>query len=116
MEIIYSGMVGILYATGAYLLLRRSLVKLILGIIFLSNATNLLVFIAGGFSSDRPPFIKDGALVAGIEFSDPLTQALVLTAIIIGFGISALILVLKYKYFDKTGTDDLDELKETDKL
>ncbi len=112
MEIILSALIGILFGTGVYLLLKRSIVKLILGIIFLTNAINLLVFIAGGLAKDNPAFIKQ----AGGMYSDPLPQALVLTAVVITFGISALILVLKYKYYQKTGTDDLDKVKETEEL
>ena len=111
MEIIISTLIGMLYAAGVYLLLRRSLVKLILGIIFLNNATFLLIFIAGGLRAINPAFINEQS--AGYEqFSDPLPQALVLTALVISLGITALILTVKYRYYQKTGTDDLDEVTE----
>ena len=115
MEIMLSILIGILYAAGVYLLLRRSLVKLILGIIFLSNATNLLIFMSSGLLQGKPAFVtKEGAeAVNGV--ADPLPQAMVLTAIVIGFGLVAFTLVLKYKYYKKTGTYDLDQIKQTDK-
>jgi multicomponent Na+:H+ antiporter subunit C len=114
MEIILSILVGILYAAGVYMLLRRSLVKLILGIIFLSNATNLLIFMAAGLTEGKPAFVAKESAKAAEEMADPLPQALVLTAIVIGFGIVAFTLVLKYKYYKQTGTYDLDQVKQTD--
>ena len=114
MEIILAIAIGILYAVSVYLLLRRSIVKLILGIIFLSNATNLLLFTAGGLSYGSPALIKNGHIESSI--ADPLPQALILTAIVIGFGLIAFTLVLTYTYYKATGTEDLDEVKRTDKF
>ena len=110
MEIIISAIIGILYTTGIYLLLRRSLVKLILGIIFLNNATFLLIYISGGLKAINPAFLSDHSDYA--KYSDPLPQALVLTALVISLGVTALILTVKYRYYQKTGTDDLDEVTE----
>ncbi len=113
MEILLAILVGVLYTIGAYMVLRRSIVKFIIGIIFLSNATNLLVFLASGVTSGAPAFTEYGMENAN-HFADPLPQALVLTAIVIGFGITVYTLALKYKFFQTTGTDDLDQLKKTD--
>lgn len=113
MEILLAILVGILYTAGVYMLLRRSIVKFIIGIIFLSNATNLLVFLASGITSGNPPFIDEG-VTQSAHMADPLPQALILTAIVIGFGIIVFTLALKYKFFELTGTDDLDQLKKTD--
>lgn len=114
MEMILSILIGILYTAGVYLLLRRSLVKLILGIIFMSNATNLLIFMSAGLTQGKPNFIAEqGDQVAG-AMADPLPQALVLTAKVIGFGIIAFTLTLKYKHHKQTGTYDLDQVKQTD--
>lgn len=107
---ILSILTGLLYAVGVYLMLRRSLVKLIIGIILLSNATNLVIFVAGGLAEKTPPFVSY-AEKSGV--SDPLPQALILTAIVIGFGMIAFVMVLKYVFYERTGTDDLDELKNT---
>lgn len=115
MEGIISILIGVLYTAGVYLLLRRSLVKLILGIIFLSNATNLLIFMAAGLTEGEPAFIAKEGTGAAEKMADPLPQALVLTAIVIGFGIVAFTLVLKYKYYKQTGTYDLDQVKKTDR-
>ena len=108
--------IGLLYAAAVYLLLRRSIVKLVLGIMFLSNATNLLLFTAGGLGYDKPAFIEKGHQNPPSNIADPLPQALILTAIVIGFGLIAFTLVLTYKYYNATGTEDLDEVKETDKF
>ena len=113
MEILLAILVGILYTAGVYMILRRSIVKFIIGIIFLSNATNLLVFLASGVVSGNPVFVGEEPANAS-QMADPLPQALVLTAIVIGFGIVVFTLALKYKFFELTGTDDLDQLKKTD--
>ena len=81
----------------------------------LSNATNLIIFLSGGIQRSGISFIGEQAEKASLEsMTDPLPQALVLTAIVISLGISAYILALKYKYFEKTGTHDLDQLSKTD--
>ena len=109
MELIMALLIGVLFGSGIYLLLRRSIVKLILGIIFLSNATNLLLFVSGGLQSTNPAFIGDEK---NTMVSDPLPQALILTAIVISFGIIAFTLMLKYKFHEATGTEDIDEATE----
>ena len=115
MEFIIAIFIGLLYACGVYLLLRRSIVKLILGVLILSNATNLIIFLSGGIQRNEISFIPEGSEAANPEvILDPLPQALILTAIVIGLGIAAYILALKYKYFEKTGTHDLDQLSKTD--
>ena len=112
MEIVLAITVGVLYSAGVYMLLRRSLLKFIIGIILMSNATNLLVFLSAGIVPGNPPFIVRE--LAEREIPDPLPQALVLTAVVIGLGIITFTLALKYKYFNLTGSDDLDELKKQD--
>jgi len=113
MEIILAIVVGVLYTVGVYLMLRRSILKFIIGLIFMSNATNLLVFLSAGLVPGSPVFVKGDDAGAGV-MADPLPQALVLTAIVIGLGIVVFTLALKYKFFELTGTDDLDQLKKTD--
>ncbi len=112
MDILLAILTGLLYTAGVYLVLRRSLLKFIIGIIFLSNATNLLVFLSAGIARGEPVFVGEEPQ-AFIE-TDPLPQALVLTAIVIGFGIVVFTLALKFKFFSITGTDDFDELKKTE--
>ncbi len=113
MEIIIAILVGILYAAGVYMLLRRSILKFLIGIIFISNATNLLVFLSSGLIMGEPAFVEKEVKSLD-KLADPLPQALVLTAIVIGLGIIVFTLALKYKFFQATGTEDLDQLKMTD--
>lgn len=101
-----------MYAAGVYLLLRRSIVKLILGIILLGNATNLLILLAGGLTQNAPAFIEEGSNMASGQVADPLPQALILTAIVIGFGIIAFALALMYRFYQTSGTDDIDQVTE----
>ena len=113
METLLSALTGLLYAGGVYFILRRSILKFIIGIIFLSNATNLLVFLSAGIVHGKPAFINELEPNPNI-LADPLPQALVLTAIVIGFGIVIFTLALKSKFFSATSTDDLDQLINTD--
>lgn len=113
MEVVLAILVGVLYTAGVYMLLRRSILKFIIGIIFMSNATNLLVFLSAGIVPGNPSFVG-GKATDYSQLADPLPQALVLTAIVIGLGMVVFILALKYKFFEVTGTDDLDQLKQTD--
>lgn len=115
MELVLSIFIGLLYACGVYLILRRSIVKVILGVFVLSNATNLIIFLSGGIKRSGAAFIDEGAqTIDPATVSDPLPQALILTAIVIGLGIAAYILALKYRYFEITETHDLDQLSKTD--
>lgn len=113
MEIILAILVGVLYTAGVYMLLRRSILKFIIGIIFLSNATNLLVFLSAGIIPGEPVFLDETGTIAN-NLADPLPQALVLTAVVIGFGIVVYLLAVKYRLFYETKTDDLDQLKPTE--
>lgn len=114
MNLILAIVVGGLYAAGLYLMMRRSIVKLIIGLTLLSHASNLLIFSAGGLTRARPPLVPKGmdALVA--PYADPLPQALILTAIVIGFGVLAFALVMVHRAYVVVGTDDLDQMKATD--
>ncbi len=113
MEILMAILVGILYTAGVYMLLRRSILKFIIGIIFLSNATNLLVFLSAGLVAGKPVFLGGEEGDSG-AYADPLPQALVLTAVVIGLGIVVYLLAIKYRFFSETGSDDLDQLKPTE--
>jgi multicomponent Na+:H+ antiporter subunit C len=101
---------GVLYAAGIYLMLGRRLAQLIIGIGLLSNGTNLLIFSAGGLTRARPPVVDDGATALVAPYADPVPQALVLTAIVIGFGLLAFTLVLAHRVHSTVGTDDVDEV------
>ncbi len=110
MELLLALASGVLYAAGIYLMLRRRLAQLIIGIGLLSNGTNLLIFTAGGLTRGRPPVIPDGAETLVPPYADPVPQALVLTAIVIGFGLLAFSLVLAHRVHETVGTDDVDDV------
>jgi len=106
--------VGGLYAAGVYLMLRRRLAQIIIGLGLLTNAANLLIFTAGGLVRGRPPIIPEGTSAFAGEMADPLPQALILTAIVIGFGVLAFALVLAYRTYQSVGSDDVDQMRNTD--
>jgi multicomponent Na+:H+ antiporter subunit C len=106
-------LVGVLYGAAVYLLLRRNIFKLILGLIFLGHATNLLIFVAGGLVTGRPSFVR-GLDDEFVGMSDPLPQALILTAIVIGLGVTAFALTLVYRFYKVTKTVDFDQLSENE--
>jgi multicomponent Na+:H+ antiporter subunit C len=106
--------VGGLYSAGFYMMMRRSMVKLIIGLALLGHATNLLIFTVSGVSRGRPPLIEDEVLPPG-PVADPLPQALILTAIVIGFGVLAFALALVHRTHQSVGTDDLDQMRTTDR-
>ena len=114
MEIVLAFVVGGLYATGLYTMLRRSIVRLVIGLVLISQAANLLIFAAAGMTRARPPIVPEGAVQPSPPFADPVPQALILTAIVIGFAILAFALVLIKRAYQTVGTDDLDQLRSTD--
>ena len=114
MFFLLSFVVGGLFAAGFYLMLRRSMVKLIFGLVLLSHAANLLIFTAGGLVRAKPPLIPPGDLVPAKEFADPVPQALILTAIVISFAVIAFAAVLVKRVYRTVGSGDVDELKATD--
>lgn len=114
MTLLLALLIGVLYAAGIYMLLRRSIVKLILGLVLLSHAAHLLIFTAGGIEWRRPPFISAGAERLTGVVADPLPQALILTAIVISFGVTAFALVLVYRAHQAAGTDDWDEMRSSE--
>ena len=113
MEAVLAFVIGGLYAAGLFMMLRRSVVRLILGIGLLGHAANLLIFTIAGLTRGRPPLIA-GEINNPAGVADPLPQALILTAIVIGFAVQAFALVLIHRVVQTVGTDDLDQMKATD--
>ncbi|MCL6544075.1 MAG: Na+/H+ antiporter subunit C [Bryobacteraceae bacterium] len=107
-------LVGVLFAAGLYMLLRRSIVKVIIGLALLSHSVNLLLFTAAGLRRQPPPILPEGGGVPAGPMVDPVPQALILTAIVISFGVLAFAVVLIHRAYGTVGTDDLDELDRTD--
>lgn len=110
METILAFVVGALFAASVYLMLQRNLLKLVFGVVLLSNAANLLIFTLGRLTRTRPPLIEPDAVVPVAPFANPLPQALILTAIVISFGLLAFALVLVYRSYQEIGTVDSDRM------
>lgn len=114
MEPLMAVAIGILYATAIYMMLRRSIVKLVIGLMLLSNAANLLIFTTAGMTRGAPPLIPEGMSAPVGMVADPLPQAVVLTAIVIAFSVLAFAVVLIRRAYEVVKADDLDKMKETD--
>ena len=114
MEVVMAVAVGLLFSAAFYMMLRRSIVKLVMGLIILSNAANLLIFTVAGMTRANPPFLDEIHKTANTGVADPLPQALILTAIVIAFGVLAFSVVLIHRAYEVVGTDDLDKMKDTD--
>jgi multicomponent Na+:H+ antiporter subunit C len=106
-------LVGALYAGGLYLLLSRNLIRLLFGLALLSHAANLLIFVAAGLTRGQAPIVGDEPMVPG-TYADPIPQALILTAIVIGFGVFAFALILVRRAIALTGVEDVDVLTTTE--
>lgn len=110
MELVLVFFIGLLYASGIYLILRRSMVRLLLGILILGNATNMLIFLLGNITKGKPPIIGASLKNFSDIYADPLPQALILTAIVISFGLTSFAIVLLKRVYALVGSDDLDDL------
>jgi len=114
MEAMLAILVGMLFGMGCYCMLRRNILKLIFGIVLMSHGANLLIFAASGLTRGKTPLIAGNASALVPPYPDPLPQALILTAIVISFGIIAFTLVLGRKTYEETRSDDSDLLRSTD--
>ncbi len=108
MELVLPALAAVLVAAGIFLVLSRALIRLILGLSLVSYGVNIGILVAGaGVRQDSPPLLQ----LPG-PYNDPLPQALILTAIVIGFGTTALLLVLAMRAYQASGTDHVQELAE----
>lgn len=110
MELLIVFLIGVLYSAGVYLILRRSMVRLLLGILLLGNGTNMLIFLLGNITRGKPPIIPADMKGFLDVYADPVPQALILTAIVISFGLTSFAIVLLKRVYALLGTDDLDNL------
>jgi multicomponent Na+:H+ antiporter subunit C len=106
MTLLLSLAVAVLFGSGAYLLLKPDLVRVVVGVVLISNAANLFIMAAGLTKGSAPIW----PLPAGETISDPLVQAMTLTAIVITFGVSALLLSIVYRVYTSHLSLDLDDL------
>jgi multicomponent Na+:H+ antiporter subunit C len=107
MEILMSVVAGILFMSATYLMLSKSLLRIIVGTAILSHGAHLLILTMGGLKKGAAPLLGEAAG----SYTDPLPQALILTAIVIAFGVTAFFLVLAYRAYQELGTDNMDKLR-----
>ncbi|MCD8511107.1 MAG: Na(+)/H(+) antiporter subunit C [Bacillus sp. (in: Bacteria)] len=107
MEILMILTVGVIVSVSTYLILTKSLLRVVLGLLMLAHGAHLLFLTMAGLKEGAPPLLGEYASA----YADPLPQALILTAIVIGFGVTAFLLVLAYQTYKAHETDDLDELR-----
>jgi multicomponent Na+:H+ antiporter subunit C len=111
METLLAFLVGLYMAAAVYLMLSKHVIRLILGVALLSNGVNLLIFAAGRLTPDVPAFVPFGETVPKGVIANSLPQALILTAIVIGFSFFAFLLVLTYRAYQDLETDDSNCMK-----
>jgi multisubunit Na+/H+ antiporter MnhC subunit len=109
MEPLLAISVGVMIAGALYLMLSGMLVRFVFGFVLMGNAVNLLIFTAGRLSDTAPPLIATGRTLPAEPVANALPQALVLTAIVIGFAMTLFLLVLLYRTYDRTRTLDADQ-------
>jgi multicomponent Na+:H+ antiporter subunit C len=110
-EPILALLVGLFVAVAIYLMLSRALVRMLLGILILGNAVNLLIFVSGRLTSAVPPIVPRGEMTPVGYFANPLPQALILTAIVIGFAMFSFLIVLAFRAYQEMDADNTDHLR-----
>jgi len=108
MEVLLASGIGLLTATGLWLVLRPRTFDVIVGFTVLSYAVNLFIFAAGRPATGQAPVLRANVPAALVNYADPLPQALVLTAIVIGFAMTAILVALALRAFGATGSDHVE--------
>jgi multicomponent Na+:H+ antiporter subunit C len=110
MEAVLALLVGLFLAAAIYLILSRALVRMLPGIVLLGNGVNLLIFTAGRLTRATPPLVPHDAKVPVAPFANPLPQALILTAIVIGFAMFVFLIVLAFRAYQSLDADNTDHM------
>lgn len=103
MSLTLVALIGVLFAVGTYLLLHRTMTRIVLGVGVLGNGANLLLMATGTRPGEAPIIGREG------PFTDPVPQALVLTAIVIGFALQAFLLALAWRHWTLDGDDEVED-------
>ncbi|HSO18951.1 MAG TPA: NADH-quinone oxidoreductase subunit K [Desulfosarcina sp.] len=114
METVLAVLTGAIVAGSVYLMLGRNLVRFIFGLILASNAVNLLIFAAGRLPTTHPPLIPEASLQPTAPVANSLPQALILTAIVIGFALLVFIFILFIKTYQTLGTVDTEAMNDAE--
>lgn len=107
MEIIMSILAGILFSTGIYNILQKQLLRIIIGTALISHGAHLFILTMGKLKDGAPPILDESIK----NYVDPLPQALILTSIVISFGVTSLLLVLAYRAANENDTDNMEQLR-----
>jgi multicomponent Na+:H+ antiporter subunit C len=110
MDYAVAALAGVFFTAAIYLLLSRALIRMLLGLALLGNAVNLLIFVAGRLTRVAPPIAAEGT-TAPLLGANPLPQALILTAIVIGFAMFSFLLVLAYRAYQTLEADNTDKMR-----
>lgn len=111
MESALSILSGSLVAGGVYLLLSQNLVRMLFGLVMLSNAVNLMLFAAGVLEHQKPAFVAADQVTPTVPLANALPQAFILTAIVIGFALVTFMFVLFYRSYQALGTDNTQKMQ-----
>jgi multicomponent Na+:H+ antiporter subunit C len=110
MILAFSAGIGILFMAGSYLLMKHDLIRVVAGVVLISNAANLFIM-AAALTRGRAPILP---IANKYDVSDPVVQAMTLTAIVISFGVSALLLAIVYRVYLSHRTVDIDQLGDVE--
>ena len=111
MDQVLAILVGCFIAVGIYLLLSRSVIRMLLGMVVFGNGVNLLIFTAGRLTGAMPPIVPPGLAQPVGPIANPLPQALILTAIVIGFAMFSFLLVLAFRAYQSLDADNTDTMR-----
>lgn len=111
MESALALLVGLIVAAAVYLILSRALIRIVLGVVLLGNGINLLIFTAGRLTTAAPPIVQRGNSVPVGDYANPLPQALILTAIVIGFAMFVFLVTLAFRAYQSMDADNTDHMR-----
>ena len=111
MDYVLAALVGVFVSLGIYLLLSRSVIRMLIGMTILGNGVNLLIFTAGRVTREVAPIVPVGLDVPAGPIANPLPQALILTAIVIGFSMFSFLLVLAFRAYKSLDADNTDTMR-----
>lgn len=111
MDHVLAVLVGLFVATGIYLLLSRSVIRMLIGMVVFGNGVNLLIFTAGRLTREAAPIVPPGLDAPAGAIANPLPQALILTAIVIGFSMFCFLLVLAFRAYQGMDADNTDHMR-----
>lgn len=110
METLMAILIGLLISLGTYQILSKQMLRIVLGLSLIGHAINLLILTSGGLKTGSAPLLSEHEQV----FTDAVPQALILTAIVINFAVTAYLMVLSYRTYKQYGTDDMEKLRGND--